>query len=202
MRKVSGIGIVNYGAGNIGSVQNALEKLGYASKILDSAAQAKNCKVLFLPGVGSFAHSMHNLVQSDFDSAIKEAAGAGTRIIGICLGMQMLADRSEEGGLTAGLGLIPGEVISHPMGLQVGWKEVGSVATDNGEISDSLRFYFNHSFHFACDNEWVTHRVNEADNQYVACVSKDNVIGIQFHPEKSQTEGIELLGRAIRGEPL
>src|SRR5689334_8208475 len=130
------VGIVNYGMANLASVQKAIQTLGYSACVTDDPKHLANCERVILPGVGAFAEGMDRLEAGGWRDAILGAAGAGTPVLGICLGMQFLADRGDEGGERAGLGLVPGEIISlrsMECGERVphaGWNEARTTRVD------------------------------------------------------------------------
>lgn len=198
------ISIVDYGVGNVASVQNMLKKAGYVAELTgDPDVIAKASKVI-LPGVGAFDRAAAILRKSGLRDAVIQAADAGAQVLGICLGMQLLLDGSEEGeGAEAGLGLIPGRVVAFPpeiraQGLRtphMGWNSitrVGDPAT-LPTLADGDRFYFVHSYHAEPNDP--SHRFATAHHgiDFTAMVRKGNVIGAQFHPEKSHRTGMAML---------
>ncbi|MDO8592415.1 MAG: imidazole glycerol phosphate synthase subunit HisH [bacterium] len=195
------IGIVNYGAGNLQSVKNSLDFLSIPNIVINKSEEIKNCDRLILPGVGAFGPAMKKLNKLGFSQEIKNFVGQKKPILGICLGMQLLFEVSEELGSHQGLGLIKGKVL--PLNKKVkdlpiphiGWNNIimkkSSPLLKN--IEDGSCFYFNHSFY--C--EPVDELAVTADADYYikisSVVEKDNVYGCQFHPEKSQSRGLTLL---------
>jgi imidazole glycerol-phosphate synthase subunit HisH len=193
------IGIVSFGLSNISSIRNALDSLKVRTFLIENPEQVSKAEKILLPGVGSFNEAMKRLKESGLDKALREAASKGIPIMGICLGMQLLADKGYEGGETEGLGLIPGtvkrmngDVMKLP---HMGWNNL-KLKQSNSVLSqafDGIDYYFIHSYEFVADNnENVLATVNHG-GQVTAIVSKDNVFGCQFHPEKSQRAGFELL---------
>lgn len=194
------IGVVDYGIGNHASVANSLRKLGYRVKVSCDPAVLDGADVLVLPGVGAFPPAMEALHRHDLVHYLRVQAQAYRPILGICLGMQLLATASHEHHYTTGLDLIPGEI--HPMEQSrwhIGWNTIECVRPDPllGP-SDGQAFYFNHSF------------IYHGSPQYRLCVSRHpapmasvirsgNVVGVQFHPEKSQAAGKALLRNLIEG---
>ena len=200
------ITIVDYGMGNLGSIQNMIKKVGGQSIITsDSEIISKADKVL-LPGVGSFDRAMSNLNELNLVNVIKQKANSGTPFLGICLGMQLLADRSEEGTLN-GLGIIPGEVkkfIIKKKEMKIphmGWNLVrykrSSKLFAKFEIFDEVKFYFVHSYHFVAkfDSDILT--TTSFDLDFTSGVNNGNVYGLQFHPEKSHKYGMQLIKNFI-----
>ncbi len=192
--------IIDYGMGNLGSVQNALYKLGHSCEISsdpDKVGQA--CKII-LPGVGSFAEAMKNLYQKGLDDAIKETVFRGIPLLGICLGMQLLCDESEENGLHRGLSLVPGRVTRFQLPPEfkvphMGWNEIHPAEKSRlfSGVPDSSYFYFVHSYHVNIEDEkWVGARCNYGYD-FVCAYERENLFAAQFHPEKSGDMGLKVL---------
>jgi imidazole glycerol-phosphate synthase subunit HisH len=194
------IGIVDYGAGNQASVWRVLHMLGYRCRISRDPKILADNDMVMLPGVGAFPNAMAALHEHGLVEFLKESAQAGKPFIGICLGMQLLADMSEEQGETDGLGLIPGRVVALGSGRwHIGWNGIEMVGNDPVFLpSDGQIMYFNHSFHFQCAPEHCV-ATTQLDEHLTAIVRRDNVIGIQFHPEKSQVPGHALLKAVVEG---
>ena len=198
------IAIVKYGMGNVASVQKVLKKLGYTSIITDIHSEIKEADLILLPGVGSFKKGMENLNNSGLVELLTTEVLINKKpFIGICLGMQLVATYGNEPEKVAGLGWIDGEVIKidSPKGLRIphlGWNTVKT--TGNNELYlnfNNKDYYFIHSYHFKAKNkEEVTFIVNY-DNDMVAALQKDNIYAMQFHPEKSQDAGMNLLKKII-----
>ncbi len=201
------ITIVNYMMGNIRSVQNALAYLEADAHVSSDPAVIAQSDKLILPGVGSFRSAMENLRTMGIVEALHEAVVARKRpILGICLGMQLLAEKGTEDGMTEGLGWIAGKVVrfdfpdsSHKI-PHIGFNSVSFVPGDNplfnsmGERSD---FYFVHSYHFTCRNALDVTGWCDYNGQFVASVQAGNIFGTQFHPEKSQSNGLKVLRNFI-----
>jgi|688.fasta_scaffold746003_1 glutamine amidotransferase len=192
--------IVDYGMGNIRSLSNALKFLKYNPIVTNNIKLIQNSDILFLPGVGSFAQAMKNIRDNNLEEAIIHAVKERKiPFMGICLGMQLLANNGFEDGLTKGLGLVDGEIIELSDKTcrvpHVGFNEVvhgNSNQIFNG-INESADFYFTHSYHFKVnDNSNILCRTNYGNN-FISGVIKDNIFGFQFHPEKSQYNGLKLL---------
>lgn len=192
--------IVDYGIGNIFSVSSAIRALGYSKpKISSAESDILNADALILPGVGSFEACASNLRERHLDTALNEAVLARSKpILGICVGMQLMATSSEENGLHAGLDWIPGRVVRLALPRKyavphVGWNDVRPRTQDIlfSRTSESPNFYFDHSYHYQCDSAFVT-----AECEYgiplAAAIQKENIHGVQFHPEKSQKNGLRL----------
>lgn len=195
--------VVDYGMGNLGSVQNALRYLGCRTIICNDPIELVKADVLLLPGVGSFRAAMHALEMSGLSDAIREAVvGRQRKILGICLGMQLLSVSSTEEGETAGLGLIPAcidrfpeQTISGHKVPHIGFNTV-TVGPDSKllrGLHDQLDFYFVHSYRML--PEGLDGCVSTCDHggRFVAAYEQDNIFVTQFHPEKSQTNGLVLL---------
>ena len=195
------VGIVDYGVGNITSVFNAFDYLNVSVKVINDKDNFNEFSHLVLPGVGSFSKGMENLTVTDMNVAILNFAETGKPILGICLGMQLLGKEGDEFDKTNGLGLIDGKVSrittkdSNLRLPHVGWNDIklNSESKILAGMKDGDSFYFVHSY--AYDNpleEYVT-ATCEYGKEIVAVVEKENVFGAQFHPEKSQKNGLSLL---------
>ena len=195
------IGIINYGLGNLGSIQNMLKVIGEKSIISSDKNELDRCDRYILPGVGAFDAGMTKLKEMELVEYIQSKALSEKRpILGICLGMQLLGRKSEEGVLP-GLGLIPFDNIRFRLddtNLKVphmGWDIVEF--QQNHPILKGLektqRYYFVHSFHAKCDSEENVLMTCDYGYEFAAAIVKDNIIGVQFHPEKSHDFGMALL---------
>lgn len=202
------ITIVDYGRGNLFSIRQALSRLGIAHHLTSDPDLVRKADHILLPGVGAFKDAMETLSRQGMADAIREAATQGSRLAGICLGMQMLADTSHEFGQTAGLSLIPGDVVRLPEGTgddrvripNVGWRELCWTDGDPlfAGLPTPLFGYFVHSFWLraaAASDVVATIAINQTD--ITAIVRRDNIIGFQFHPEKSGLPGLRLLANAL-----
>jgi imidazole glycerol-phosphate synthase subunit HisH len=194
------IGIVDYGAGNIASVQHAFARLGEGAEPCSDPARIQTYDKLVLPGVGSFRVAMESLVESGWHEALRDYVEDGRPLLGICLGMQLLLDLGLEDGRTPGLGLIAGTVerLAPADGLKVphvGWNALRHERAHPvlAGVQPPVDFYFVHSFHCAVsDPEDVLARCDYG-GEFVAGVARGNVVGLQFHPEKSQPRGLRVL---------
>ncbi|MEK7482288.1 MAG: imidazole glycerol phosphate synthase subunit HisH [Patescibacteria group bacterium] len=189
--------IIDYRVGNHQSVLNALKCLGY--NFLSSARKEdiEKADVYILPGVGAFAEAMKNLEQLDVVKTLTEQVLEKKKpILGICLGMQVLSERSQEYGPHRGLGWIKGEVVRIDTNNKnfkvphVGWNDIKIVKKDPlfTKLDGAPNFYFDHSYHFVCDDSFVSSKCYHGIDM-VASLQKDNIFGVQFHPEKSQNNG-------------
>ena len=197
------ITVVDYGAGNLGSVERALSELGAKVVISSSPEQVAGAERLLLPGVGSFAAAMQALRDQKLDQAILQFAASGRHFLGICLGMQLMASLGEENGITIGLGLVPGQVKRLTGALKiphVGWNQV-QLPSDPGPlfrgIPDHSWFYFAHSYYFqpvagACQEASTEH-----DQWFPSALWCGSLSGVQFHPEMSGPWGRRLLQNFI-----
>lgn len=196
------VGIIDYGVGNHNSVLLCVRNLGFRVWISSQPERLDQADVLLLPGVGAFPTAMERLYASGLVGYLQRAAQQGRPLVGICLGMQLLAESSTELGFTPGLGLIPGpvEAIGKPR-WHIGWNSLEVV---EGQpllhASDGEVMYFNHSYVFRGPEAFVAarSRVREGSEPLVAAIQRGSVWGLQFHPEKSQAPGLELLERLIR----
>jgi glutamine amidotransferase len=196
------IGILDYGMGNLSSVTNALDYLGIDSLIVNSEEGFTKCSRLIIPGVGSYAKAMDNIHSKNYFSLIQDFGKSGKPILGICLGMQLLSSYGTEPYLVEGLGLIQGEVILLPEELKiriphVGWN--GVELAKSHPILEGVKlkadFYFVHSYYFSkiSEDNVVTYTEYGITFPSIICNREQNVIGIQFHPEKSQKQGLQIL---------
>jgi glutamine amidotransferase len=196
------IAIINYGMGNLGSVQNALTFLGLDSEIVDDPEQLKTYDKAILPGVGAFGQAMQNLNAKGQPQAIKEYVAQGKPLLGICLGMQLLLESSCELGQYEGLGLIKGHVRSLKDKVKklpiphVGWNTMETGCPSkifNNDPAIEPAFYFVHSFYCDVEDKNTVAGTAMYEIKIDVAVEKDNLFGCQFHPEKSQKHGLEIL---------
>ncbi|WP_078543942.1 imidazole glycerol phosphate synthase subunit HisH [Litchfieldia alkalitelluris] len=197
------IGIIDYGMGNLYSVSKALERMNYEYVISDSPAVLNKTKGLILPGVGSFKDAMSILNETGLTSYIKETVATGKPLLGICLGMQLLFEKSEENGLTEGLGFLKGEVIRFPGETpsgelykvpHMGWNELNIQANSPLLASiDQGHVYFVHSYYVNTEDKDVVLASSSYDVEVPAVVGDGQVFGTQFHPEKSSDIGLTIL---------
>ena len=192
------IHIIDYGAGNLFSVQNALNYLQIENKITANPADLADADGIILPGVGAFRDAMTMLNESGFTEAIKVQAAAGKPILGICLGMQMLFEKGYEFGETDGLGLIPGNVVLiDGGGLKIphmGWNDL-TVLNDcplSADVADGDYVYYVHSYRADTSDEYIS-CYTMYNEKIPGLVYRDNVYGTQFHPEKSGQVGMNIL---------
>jgi len=193
------IAIVDYGRGNLFGLGRALTSLGLAHTISADAQVIRDAERILLPGVGAFGAARADLARSGLDEVIVAAAGKGTPVLGICLGMQLLVDESDEFGQHAGLGLIRGRVERLPLGEtripNVGWRELSATGIDPAlAVAEGQMVYFNHSFGVTVQNpQTVTLTITVNGRTIAAGIRRGRVAGFQFHPEKSGPAGLQLL---------
>ena len=200
------VALIDYGAGNLHSVENALRHVGAKVAVTADPDAVRQADRIVLPGVGAFAACAHGLraLPGMVEALEERILLNGVPFLGVCVGMQLLADRGLEHGVHAGLGWIAGEVarIEAAGGIRVphmGWNDVrvhGSNAViENGEA------YFLHSYHFRAEREEHVLATTVHGDERVAATGRDNLLGVQFHPEKSQTYGLDLLCRFLAWKP-
>lgn len=192
------VGIVDYSMGNHASVVNCLRKLEYRVFVSDKKEDLDRADILFLPGVGAFPRAMQELHDRNLVKYLQKKAYTHKPIIGICLGMQLLTDASNEHSYTKGLGLIPGEVVAmaNPK-WHIGWNTIEPVIDKSTlQMTEGKSFYFNHSYMYKGNSKYQLF-VSKNQNILPVIIRKDNVFGLQFHPEKSQAPGRELLDHLI-----
>ena len=199
------IAIIDYGMGNLRSVQKGFERIGFAAEVTADPARLLEAEKIVLPGVGAFRDCIHNLQQGGFVEPILQVIAEGRPFLGICLGLQLLFTESEEFGLHKGLGVIPGRVVRFPEGMQeqgeklpvphMGWNQISLKAETplfNG-IADGSNVYFVHSYYVKPDDSTVVAATCNYGLEFCAAIRKDNVMATQFHPEKSQGIGLQML---------
>jgi glutamine amidotransferase len=193
------IAIVNYGLGNLHSVQKAVAYVGGEALVTEDGGTILKADKVILPGVGAFADGMRGLETRGLQPVVKEAAASGIPLLGICLGMQLLFDESEEKGLHEGLGLLPGKVVlfrrTDVKVPQIGWNQVE--VQKRSALMDGIRdgdyFYFNHGYYCCPRDESDVLTVTDYGIPYASAVERGNIYGVQFHPEKSQKTGLRLI---------
>jgi glutamine amidotransferase len=194
------IAIIDYGMGNLKNVEKALNKLGKEAKVTDKKEDVENAEMMILPGVGAFKAAMENLKKLNLISAIIKNIALGKSFLGICLGMQLLFDMSEEGNAT-GLGILKGKVKKIPTNQKIphmGWNQVKIKKYDKlfEQIPNNSFFYFVHSYYVEPEEE-ITLGVTNYGFDFASVVRKENVVGVQFHPEKSQSIGVKFLSNFV-----
>ena len=196
------IGIVDYNMGNLASVINAFAKIGVDATLESDPSKLSQYDKLILPGVGAFGDAMDHLKENGMDEAVKTFAATGKPLLGICLGMQLLFESSEEFGQTEGLGLIPGKVVAfdeekfdHPLKVpHMGWNELFQQKQTPlfAQLPEDFYLYFVHSFHAVCDDAYAIGKTHYG-YEFVSAVQNGNIYGIQPHPEKSHENGLKII---------
>ena len=201
------VGIIDYGMGNISSVANALKYLGADFEVTNSPKEIKNFYSLIIPGVGSFRKAMNNLQELNLiDEINNEVLIKKKNILGICLGMQLMSSSSTEDGDTKGLGLIKNKVTKLILKKEnnlrvphVGFNNIISFTNNFNlfkKIKEKSNFYFNHSYKMKLENNNKYAACNYGE-EFLAAFQKENIFGVQFHPEKSQSNGLQLISNFI-----
>ncbi len=202
------IGIVDYNMGNLASVINAFKKVGADAVLESDPEKLTQYDRLILPGVGAFGDAMAHLASNGMDEAVIAFASSGKPLLGICLGMQLLFESSEEFGNHKGLGLIPGKVVAfdeskfdHPLKVpHMGWNELfvqsSTLSAQRSALFEGLPndfyLYFVHSYHAVCDDTYAIGKTYYG-YEFVSAVQNENVFGIQPHPEKSHENGLKII---------
>ncbi len=192
------VGVIDYGMGNLRSVEKGLEKSGVRAALCDSASSFDWYDGLVLPGVGAFKDAVETLRRLEMDAALADYLKTGRHLLGICLGMQLLFDFSDEHGRNEGLGFVPGGCLRLPETVKVphmGWNTM-RIARPNplfDGLASAERFYFVHSYYCAPEDPSWTIGTTDYGIDFSCAVGKENVWGLQFHPEKSSTLGLHIL---------
>jgi glutamine amidotransferase len=194
------IAIVDYGVGNQASVVHTLRSLGYRVRLSATPQGLDDAQLLVLPGVGAFPAAMRVLEERGLVSYLQEQARSGRPILGICLGMQLLAEASHEHGYTQGLSLLPGDFVPFANGgWHIGWNTIDCDAAASWlKACHGQAFYFNHSYYYRGPDHVQVARAG-APHHCAAIIRHEKVVGVQFHPEKSQQSGRVLLEELITG---
>lgn len=196
--------IIDYGSGNLRSVQKAFEHVGVEAEIGSDIGRMRDACALVLPGVGAFGAAMGQLERRGLPEVIRERVEAGVPFLGVCLGLQLLFEKSEESPQVAGLGLMQGDVRLLPVELKVphiGWNtiEIAKVSPVLEGIANGSAFYFVHSYVVVPCRPSDVLTFTEYGVGFVSGVERDNVVAFQFHPEKSSTLGLEIYRNFARG---
>jgi glutamine amidotransferase len=188
--------------GNLASVINAFAKVGADATLESDPSKLNQYDKLILPGVGAYGDAMEHLKENGMDDAVIAFAASGKPLLGICLGMQLLFESSEEFGETKGLGLIPGKVVAfdeskfdHPLKVpHMGWNELFQQRETPlfAEMGQDFYLYFVHSFHAVCDDKYAIGKTHYG-YEFVSAVQNGNIYGIQPHPEKSHENGLKII---------
>ncbi|MFP4172230.1 MAG: imidazole glycerol phosphate synthase subunit HisH [Candidatus Hydrogenedentota bacterium] len=198
------IAIVDYGMGNLRSAQKGVQKVGYEATITDDPAVIDAANGVILPGVGAFKDCFEGLRDLDLIEPVRRAAFSGRPFLGICIGMQLMFEGSDEGDAPEGLGIFKGRVVRFPNGREtgfkvphMGWNALSPVSERPNPLLEGLSanpfVYFVHSYYPAPDDPGVILAEAQHGVRFAAMCGRDKVFGVQFHPEKSQREGLALL---------
>jgi glutamine amidotransferase len=192
------IAVLDYGIGNLGSVLNAFRRVGAEAALAATPEAARDARVLVVPGDGAFGATMNEIESRGFGDLLRGAAADGRDVLGICIGMQILFDESEEHGVHRGLGLLPGRVRRIETALPVphmGWNRLRQHRTHPffEGVADGAHVYFVHSYRCEAASPDVVLASTDYDGEVAAVVGRGSVLGVQFHPEKSQAVGLRLL---------
>ena len=200
------IAVIDYGMGNLRSVQKGLQRVGGDARIVTTPAEIASADKIVLPGVAAFGDAAEHLRQRGIDDAIRRAVSDGTPYLGFCLGLQLLFEVSYEYGEHRGLGILGGKVVrfdfadvesNEPLRVpHIGWNQVwkrGEACSMLNAMADGEYFYFDHSYHVVPAEDTTVATVTDYGTDFVSAVWKDNIFATQFHPEKSQAAGLKIL---------
>lgn len=193
------IGILDYGVGNVSSLNKSFKSIGYRSISSADKDLLKHSDVIVLPGVGSFSYAMKRLNKSNLDQFVIDQSINKKPIIGICLGMQLLTNSSEEDGIHDGLSIIPGEIKKlKKSDFHIGWNSI-EICEQSSFLKkfNNHEFFFNHGYAYTGSNKYVLSKTKYSENQFASSIIKGNTVGFQFHPEKSQKAGLQILKSTI-----
>jgi glutamine amidotransferase len=193
------IAIIDYGVGNLRSVEKALEAVGVDAAVTSDPGRIRDAARLVLPGVGAFGECAARLRRSGMDELVLEAADQAKPILGLCVGLQLMFDEGHEFGVHKGLGLMRGRVVRFPEGgprvPQIGWNQIESAREHRllTGIENGTYFYFVHSYYVEADDPGDIVGFTEYGTRYPSICGRGSICGVQFHPEKSQDAGLKLL---------
>ena len=195
------IGIIDYGMGNLGSVSNACSFLGLDAKIIAAPREMETCRAIILPGVGAFGDCMSHLSGHGFVEVVKKWIADGKPFLGICLGLQLLFEESEESPGVPGLAVLRGQVKKFNLSgdwkvPQIGWNRVRQAMPECPlfkDVPDESHFYFVHSYYADPAEKGLSAGITDYGVDYTSAVWRDNMMAVQFHPEKSQKYGLQML---------
>ncbi len=200
------IAVIDYGMGNLGSVSNALKSLGGDVKVTQEASDLEEADKIVLPGVGAFRDAMNALAGLNLLNPLKKEITSGKIYLGICLGLQLLFEESEEGGSCKGLGILKGDVVKFSAGSalkvpHIGWNQI-KITNENCPlfrgVDNNTFFYFVHSYYVTPQDKKVTAAFTDYGCKFTSVVWRDNIYAVQYHPEKSQEIGLKFLENFIK----
>ncbi|HYV07840.1 MAG TPA: imidazole glycerol phosphate synthase subunit HisH [Blastocatellia bacterium] len=193
------IAIIDYGVGNLRSVEKAFEAVGAPAIVTGDPGAIREAERLVLPGVGAFGECARRLRESKLDKIVLEAAQAAKPILGLCVGLQLMFEEGREFGVHKGLGLMHGSVVRFPEGgprvPQIGWNQIEDPKPHAllKDLADGTYFYFVHSYHVEAEDPGDVLAVTDYGIRYPSVCARGQICGVQFHPEKSQDAGLKLL---------
>ena len=193
------VAIIDYGVGNLRSVEKAFEAVGARAIVTSDAEVIRDAKQVVLPGVGAFGECARRLRESGLDQLVLESAELHKPVLGLCVGLQLMFDEGHEFGTHKGLGLMRGRVIRFPQPgphvPQIGWNQIENIKPHPlvEGLAEGAYFYFVHSYHVEAQDQSNVLATTEYGIRYASICAKDSLAGVQFHPEKSQSAGLRLL---------
>ncbi|HSB07924.1 MAG TPA: imidazole glycerol phosphate synthase subunit HisH [Blastocatellia bacterium] len=193
------IAIINYGVGNLRSVEKAFEAVGHPAVVTGDASTIRDADHLVLPGVGAFGECARRLRESGLNQLVLEGARQNKPLLGLCVGLQLMFEEGREFGLCKGLGLLPGRVVrfpdSGPHVPQIGWNQIENVRPHPlvEGLFNGTYFYFVHSYHVETEDRGIVIAETDYGIRYPSICGRGSICGVQFHPEKSQAAGLRLL---------
>ena len=202
-KQIKTIAIADYGAGNLGSVANAIVKLGYEPKITDRPSDVLSAAAVILPGVGAAGNAMENLKAIGMADVIRQLIDAKRPLFAVCVGLQLLFSSTEEGGWHECLNIIPGTVRRLPAGLKIphmGWNQVKQIVKHQvfDAIPDEANFYFVHSYYVDPEDKSVIAGTTDYGPSFGSVIIRDNLVATQFHPEKSGNWGLRMYSNFLK----
>jgi len=202
-KQLKTVAIVDYGAGNLGSVANAIIKLGYKPKVTDKPSEVLEARAVILPGVGAAGDAMKNLEAIGMADVVRKLIDGRKPLFAVCVGLQLLFSGTEEGGWHECLNIIPGTVKKLPAGLKIphmGWNQVRQTVRHPvfDGIPDEANFYFVHSYYAEPEDKSVVAGTTDYGPSFTSVVSKDNLVATQFHPEKSGDWGLKMYSNFLK----